>query len=451
MKKQIFLFLTLLVPSAAWAVRAPAITTKSLPAALNGAAYSTTVIGKFGTKPYSWSVNSGSLPTGLSLVAGTGVISGTPTVNNTFSFVIRLTDSAGSPKTYDRSFYIIVSASTPPPAVAVQITTPTPLPPGVVGSSYNTSLQAINGTAPYTWSVSAGAVPAGMALSSSTGVLSGTPTAPGTVSFSARVTDSSTTASVATQPYMIAVSNPTPAPTYLFTDALTSLAAWSYVSNATEDIIAACPGGGNCLQIHYNICGDSTNPACGSAHQDLNRYVRKDFSSFAPSGLSHVFVQGYLYQKAPEPDATPGKILQRKLLRLWTNLNGPSATNYEILLTSFSGTAGAPTNDIRLTLGYYGLGGTSAVVYDLATLNYNTLYKIEEEILLNTPGVADGTFKLWIDGVLVYSNTALALRNTQATNLNQLLVGDQVDRTTYYNVNEYRYWKNITVDDAFIP
>ena len=45
--------------------------------------------------PYTWSIASGALPTGLSLTSGTGVISGTPTATGTFSFTARVTAANG--------------------------------------------------------------------------------------------------------------------------------------------------------------------------------------------------------------------------------------------------------------------------------------------------------------------------------------------------------------------
>lgn len=50
------------------------------------------------------------------------------------------------------------------------------------------TLVAVGGNAPYTWTISAGALPAGMTLSSA-GVISGTPTAAGVANFTVRVTD----------------------------------------------------------------------------------------------------------------------------------------------------------------------------------------------------------------------------------------------------------------------
>ncbi len=69
------------------------------------------------------------------------------------------------------------------------ITTSSPLPGGTVGHSYSATLGATGGTSPYTWALIPGSVlPAGLSLSTG-GVISGTPTANGTKSFTVEVTD----------------------------------------------------------------------------------------------------------------------------------------------------------------------------------------------------------------------------------------------------------------------
>jgi hypothetical protein len=62
------------------------------------------------------------------------------------------------------------------------------LPGGSQGAAYSATLAATSGSSPYTWAVSAGALPAGLSLSPA-GVITGTPTASGTSAFTVRVTD----------------------------------------------------------------------------------------------------------------------------------------------------------------------------------------------------------------------------------------------------------------------
>lgn len=75
------------------------------------------------------------------------------------------------------------------PRSGPRITT-TGLPTGTRNYPYTFTLTATGGTTPYTWSITRGALPAGLTLDPSTGTISGTPTATGTSSFDVFVTDS---------------------------------------------------------------------------------------------------------------------------------------------------------------------------------------------------------------------------------------------------------------------
>jgi hypothetical protein len=66
---------------------------------------------------------------------------------------------------------------------------PARLPNRTVGIAYSQTVSASGGTAPYTFAVSAGTLPAGLALNTSTGVISGTPTGTGTSTFTIKATD----------------------------------------------------------------------------------------------------------------------------------------------------------------------------------------------------------------------------------------------------------------------
>jgi len=74
--------------------------------------------------------------------------------------------------------------------LALAIKTPTPLPNGTTGAMYAQGLTAEGGSPPYTWSITAGQPPPGITLISTSGVLSGTPTASGNFSFTVQVADS---------------------------------------------------------------------------------------------------------------------------------------------------------------------------------------------------------------------------------------------------------------------
>lgn len=67
--------------------------TGTLAAGTLGTAYSSGLSVSGGTGPYTWSISSGALPSGLSIDTGTGVISGTPTASGNFTFTVRVQDS----------------------------------------------------------------------------------------------------------------------------------------------------------------------------------------------------------------------------------------------------------------------------------------------------------------------------------------------------------------------
>ncbi|MCX7804021.1 MAG: Ig domain-containing protein [Planctomycetota bacterium] len=85
----------------------PIITTPSLPPAMVGAPYNVPLQVVGGIPPYSFSLASGSLPPGLRLNAGTGVIDGaTAAGSQTFNFAIRVTDSFGANSTKNFSIFV---------------------------------------------------------------------------------------------------------------------------------------------------------------------------------------------------------------------------------------------------------------------------------------------------------------------------------------------------------
>ncbi|MBA8879178.1 uncharacterized protein YhjY with autotransporter beta-barrel domain/carbon monoxide dehydrogenase subunit G [Phyllobacterium myrsinacearum] len=155
-----------------------------------------------GTAPYTYAVTSGSLPAGVS-ISSSGNISGTPTAGGTFNFTLTATDSAFVTASQTYSLTMAVPTLSMTPAAGTLALS--------YGQAYSQAFVASGGTAPYTYALSAGALPAGISLSS-TGTLSGTPTVPGLYTISIRATDSSTGTGAPfarTQNYVLTVSAPT--------------------------------------------------------------------------------------------------------------------------------------------------------------------------------------------------------------------------------------------------
>lgn len=131
---------------------------------------------------YTFSVQTGTLPNGLSLTTN-GILSGIPTLAGNYSFTIRATDSTGAYG--DRPYTLQINED-------LGTITPANIPntAWTVNWPYPSTTFSITsgGTAPFVWSL-VGTVPTGLAINANTGVLSGTPTSTGSYSFVIKATD----------------------------------------------------------------------------------------------------------------------------------------------------------------------------------------------------------------------------------------------------------------------
>lgn len=124
-----------------------------------------------------------------------------PDHNVTMQYVVHQgSESRPSDPTFDIGAYEFESGI----IYDLTITTST-LDAGLVDSAYSETLTASGGVTPFAWSVISGSLPSGLALTSATGVISGTPTTAGTSNFTVQVTDDQDPADSDTQALSIVI------------------------------------------------------------------------------------------------------------------------------------------------------------------------------------------------------------------------------------------------------
>jgi len=278
----------------------PLIATTTLVNGVVGQAYSQTLSATGGTAPYAWAIASGTLPVGLNLSTA-GVISGTPASVGSFSFTVGATDSASPARTVTQALSFNVTAA-PPAALAVSTVA---LTAGAVGTAFSQTLSATGGTAPYTWAVATGALPAGMNLSAA-GVISGTPTTAGTASFTVRVTDSASPAVTATQALSLGIAAaPVPVVTVSFSSQIQPI--------LTTNCATGCHSPGGISQF--------MNLTAGNAYASL--VPQRVSAGNSASSLLYQRITGAVQPQMPLGRAPLGSADQI-LIRDWIDAGAPN-------------------------------------------------------------------------------------------------------------------------------
>ena len=152
---------------------------------ISGSPYADTLTASGANGPLFWSLSAGSLPSGVTLNAATGVISGTPGAEGSFSFTVTATSSGVSTtKAFGFSVYApLTIVSTPARRNAI------------VGAVYSDRLVATGGPLPAIWTLAGGSFPAGITFDAATATVSGVPSVEGTFTFSVTARSDTLTAS----------------------------------------------------------------------------------------------------------------------------------------------------------------------------------------------------------------------------------------------------------------
>jgi hypothetical protein len=269
------------------------------------------------------------------------------------------------------------------PTIVVAPTNST-LPNGTQGTAYSLSFSASGGTAPYTYAITAGAVPTGMSLTSG-GTLAGTPTANGTFNFTVTATDNS----AAPGPY-------SGSRAYSLTIAAPAVTAVTWTGNVSTDWFTA----GNWTQGVPNATIDATIPTAPSGGRFPNisagtaqarNFTLNDGARLIQSGGTLVVAANLTNNGTFQPtggtvllgNTTFSNIFGAGNIRFWNLTAGPSGVQ---LSTSI----GASVQRLLLLNGNFSTNGNSFVLESNANLTAQ---------VTNNNGVVNGnvTVQRYID------------------------------------------------------
>ena len=164
------------VASGAQAQTSITLSPGTLPDGVVGEPYGESITASGGVGPYTFALENGSPPPGLTLDP-TGLLSGTPTATYDNTFEVSATDVFGVVGTGLVALRIDPAPTIDPPT----------LPDAVVGESYSQDFSVSNGTGSYSFSIAGGELPPGLSLAPR-GTLDGVPEASGNFGFTVMAT-----------------------------------------------------------------------------------------------------------------------------------------------------------------------------------------------------------------------------------------------------------------------
>ncbi|MDE4914879.1 putative Ig domain-containing protein [Methylobacterium sp. 092160098-2] len=164
-----------------------------------GNAYDATFVATGGQGPYSYHVQSGRLPPGISLDTATGRLSGTPTAAGTYPDIVVQVSDADSRYVLTSPFRFAVQGNVTVSGVPAAYAT--------LGENYSAAFQAAGGREPYGWTM-VGGLPPGLALDPASGSIGGTPTALGSYGGLQAAAADADGRTAASKPFAISVATP---------------------------------------------------------------------------------------------------------------------------------------------------------------------------------------------------------------------------------------------------
>ena len=346
--------------------------------------YTQTITSSNGTGAKALALTAGAVPTGMTFTPATGVLSGTPTVANTFNFTITATDTVSA--TGSQAYTIIIN-----PAVTVS---PATLPDWTISKSgYTQTITGSNGTGAKALALTAGAVPTGMTFTPVTGVLNGIPTATGTFNFTITATD--TVGATGSQAYTVVINA-------AVTVAPATLPDWTAnKSGYTQTITSSNGTGAKTLAVTAGAIptGMTFIPGTGVLSGTPTAANTFNFTITATDTVGATGSQAYTVNINPAIALTPSSPLP----------NGAVSTPYSQTITSTGGTGtvtlviSAIANNTGLSIGGGG-PATPVTVSGVATTPGTVSFTVTASDTVGATKVTNYTFNVAVSNNAYLSN-----------------------------------------------
>ena len=344
-----------------------------------------------GTAPFAWS-ETGALPPGL-LLSSSGQLSGTPTNAGTFPISVTVTDSSNPPLMSSVPVNLKIADS------PILISAAPPVPPtGTAACAYSGfTFMASGGSPGYTWAVTSGSLPAGMALSPN-GLLAGTPATAGSFNFTVTATDSAQMPETTSQSVEISISPSVNPPVNTPVTALGGGGAFWIPYRATPANSSCGPTGvfvipSNALTTTPTYVTTSDNTTSLAAGQNVTVDGSNAVTAYSPATLmfaatdtnNNIHVYGLNLVAAQTPVATqisslslalaPGAQLNTVICDFHgssTDLLQPTTL---FVVLHIAGTTGCSTKgDVWEVVHYTDSVATAPTVVNITTTNIQELY-----------------------------------------------------------------------------
>jgi hypothetical protein len=252
---------------------------------------------------------------------------------------------AGAPGVYTTTWDSSVNAQATLAAVAFQspsgivIRSPTTLPDGSLTNAYNYCLRATGGVSTYTWSITAGGLQSGLSLNTSTGCITGTPTAGPVNTITFHVTDGTNTANLTTS-LKVSLTPNTP----------TLIQSKTYGSSGTSVTFTSNVTSGSMLTVTRGPIDAGTIAVCTDTLGTVFQIVTAAYTYAQVGGGGSFAAQTWVYTgTAPSSGAdTINCDVNMQYIAEWSGVQ--SFGNDNILNTTGSGLVSPATSNPMTTL-----------------------------------------------------------------------------------------------------